>query len=247
MLASAKPYGIKASHRRRRKVASGRRRQRYYDPTIGRFLSVDPVTAYEKPMDNFNRYVYARNNPYSFTDPDGRESPCFSNNSGCGLRPETSQDRRDVVVSMMGFTAAMTGALFLPATATAGTATTGGVGLGVKSLVNAIKSLVGAGEKQAVQGEARSAANGLKLNKSLASEAQMGEKGTTIAGEGAKARFRDAGKIADQYGGKAADWSKKSSSSYTAKDGTKFETHWAENAKTGQRVEYKTKFPDPEK
>ncbi|WP_240600583.1 RHS repeat domain-containing protein [Solilutibacter silvestris] len=46
--------------------------QRYYDPTIGRFLSVDPVTAYEKPGQNFNRYMYANNSPYRFTDPDGR-------------------------------------------------------------------------------------------------------------------------------------------------------------------------------
>lgn len=46
---------------------------RYYDPDIGRFLSVDPVTAYEKPMTNFNRYVYALDNPYTFTDPDGRD------------------------------------------------------------------------------------------------------------------------------------------------------------------------------
>lgn len=46
--------------------------QRYYDPGIGRFLSVDPVTAYEKPGMNFNRYWYANNNPYKFMDPDGR-------------------------------------------------------------------------------------------------------------------------------------------------------------------------------
>lgn len=47
--------------------------QRYYDPQVGRFLSVDPVTAYEQPITNFNRYVYALNNPYKFTDPDGRQ------------------------------------------------------------------------------------------------------------------------------------------------------------------------------
>lgn len=46
--------------------------QRYYDPQVGRFLSVDPVTAYAKPGLNFNRYWYANNNPYKFTDPDGR-------------------------------------------------------------------------------------------------------------------------------------------------------------------------------
>lgn len=48
--------------------------QRYYDPGIGRFLSVDSVTAYSNPAGAFNRYWYANNNPYSFTDPDGRLS-----------------------------------------------------------------------------------------------------------------------------------------------------------------------------
>lgn len=46
--------------------------QRYYDPVIGRFLSVDPVTAHTSPGANFNRYWYANNSPYRFTDPDGR-------------------------------------------------------------------------------------------------------------------------------------------------------------------------------
>lgn len=48
--------------------------QRYYDPQIGRFLSVDPVTAYDNPIDHFHRYRYANNNPYKFTDPDGRQA-----------------------------------------------------------------------------------------------------------------------------------------------------------------------------
>jgi RHS repeat-associated protein len=46
--------------------------QRYYDPQIGRFLSVDPVTAQSDTGTNFNRYWYANNNPYRFYDPDGR-------------------------------------------------------------------------------------------------------------------------------------------------------------------------------
>jgi uncharacterized protein RhaS with RHS repeats len=46
--------------------------QRYYDPGIGRFLSVDPVTANGNTGKNFNRYWYADNNPFKFTDPDGR-------------------------------------------------------------------------------------------------------------------------------------------------------------------------------
>nr|WP_155617039.1 RHS repeat-associated core domain-containing protein [Xanthomonas translucens] len=48
--------------------------QRYYDPEIGRFLSTDPVMAYSNPVGAFNRYWYANNNPYKFTDPDGREA-----------------------------------------------------------------------------------------------------------------------------------------------------------------------------
>jgi len=46
--------------------------QRYYDPVIGRFLSVDPVAINSKSGNNFNRYGYGSNNPYRFFDPDGR-------------------------------------------------------------------------------------------------------------------------------------------------------------------------------
>lgn len=47
--------------------------QRYYDPTVGSFLSVDPVTAYAKgDVRYLNRYRYAFSNPYRFLDPDGR-------------------------------------------------------------------------------------------------------------------------------------------------------------------------------
>ena len=31
------------------------------------------MTAYEKPVTNFNRYTYALNNPYKVADPDGRD------------------------------------------------------------------------------------------------------------------------------------------------------------------------------
>ncbi len=40
-------------------------RARYYDPTIGRFLSQDPEAA-------INPYVYAFDAPLEFTDPTGR-------------------------------------------------------------------------------------------------------------------------------------------------------------------------------
>lgn len=48
--------------------------QRYYDPQVGRFLSVDPVTTDLKSGSNYNRYSYANSNPYGFSDPDGRQA-----------------------------------------------------------------------------------------------------------------------------------------------------------------------------
>ncbi|AWB66964.1 hypothetical protein C2869_11175 [Saccharobesus litoralis] len=52
---------------------------RYYDPVIGRFYSNDPVSTIEaisrgRPVYGFNRYTYANNNPYKYTDPDGEWS-----------------------------------------------------------------------------------------------------------------------------------------------------------------------------
>jgi len=44
---------------------------RHYDPVIGRFYSNDPVgVSVSDPM-LFNRYAYANNNPYRYTDPTG--------------------------------------------------------------------------------------------------------------------------------------------------------------------------------
>ena len=45
---------------------------RYYDPVIGRFYSNDPASF--SNIHNFNRYAYANNNPYKYTDPDGENA-----------------------------------------------------------------------------------------------------------------------------------------------------------------------------
>jgi RHS repeat-associated protein len=47
--------------------------QRYYDPIAGRFLSVDPVMTDANTGASFNRFDYARQNPFGFNDPDGRD------------------------------------------------------------------------------------------------------------------------------------------------------------------------------
>ncbi len=43
---------------------------REYDPTLGRFLSVDPVIDLDDPA-QMNAYSYAHNNPVTMSDPDG--------------------------------------------------------------------------------------------------------------------------------------------------------------------------------
>lgn len=45
--------------------------QRYFDPEIGIFLSVDPLRNFGE---NFHRYRYGNSNPYKFVDPDGLEA-----------------------------------------------------------------------------------------------------------------------------------------------------------------------------
>jgi RHS repeat-associated protein len=44
---------------------------RLYDPLTGRFLSPDPYVPDVTNSQDYNRYVYARNNPLMYTDPNG--------------------------------------------------------------------------------------------------------------------------------------------------------------------------------
>ncbi len=44
---------------------------RYYNPSIGRFMGVDPAGFQDSNIHSFNKYAYANNNPYKYVDPDG--------------------------------------------------------------------------------------------------------------------------------------------------------------------------------
>jgi RHS repeat-associated protein len=50
---------------------------RYYDPSVGRFLSTDPVGPSPGNLSHFNRYDYANNNPILNIDPDGRNGQLY--------------------------------------------------------------------------------------------------------------------------------------------------------------------------
>ncbi len=45
---------------------------RYYDPTIGRFISPDTIVPDPASPQSFNRYSYCLNNPLKYTDPSGQ-------------------------------------------------------------------------------------------------------------------------------------------------------------------------------
>lgn len=49
---------------------------RYYDPAIGRFLSVDPIMNLTDP-EQWNGYAYANNNPVTHSDPTGLCATCM--------------------------------------------------------------------------------------------------------------------------------------------------------------------------
>jgi hypothetical protein len=202
------------------------------------------VTAYEKPLTNFNAYVYALNNPYRFTDPDGRDSASCYSNGGCGGNNSfyASREKLGAIADFLPIVSAIKGIAEAAQNPTPFTIAI--------AVVGAIPEVGGVAKTALRTGEhvASSAVQGLKLEKSLASEAQtatvMAGEGEAIAGAGTKTELRDAPRLASQYGGNSADWAKVSGGNHVAQDGTKIETHAYQNTKTGQVVEPKTKLRD---
>lgn len=208
---------------------------RYYDPSLGRFMGVDPVGFKEENLHSFNRYAYGNNNPYRYIDPNGMWA-------------------EDLVLAILGlvvgskslvdnfrsgnYSGAAVDALGMIAdgAALAVPGVPGGVGLGIK----ASREAAGLGAKTG----AESTSSALKLKSQLASESQMAEVGQTMTGAGALVPFRDSARVAKEHGGNAIDWVKKTSSNYSDGKEKNFETHWVENTQTGQRAEFKTKFTD---
>ena len=62
---------------------------RYYNPMLGRFLSIDPIEPDENNLHSLNRYAYANNNPYKFTDPDGQAAETVLDVVSLGLSINT--------------------------------------------------------------------------------------------------------------------------------------------------------------
>jgi len=94
-------------------------KHRFYDPSIGRFLSVDPLDADPTKPLTFNRYAYANNNPHRFVDPDGRDARdvLIIQNDIAQLFPEIASniqvEYRDLD-GMNGLTSRLGGKIYLP-------------------------------------------------------------------------------------------------------------------------------------
>jgi RHS repeat-associated protein len=69
--------------------------QRYDDKVIGRFLSIDPVQPDGTTGASFNRYAYANDNPYRFTDPDGRCADHYKDGS-CQVNVESATGKAGI-------------------------------------------------------------------------------------------------------------------------------------------------------
>jgi RHS repeat-associated protein len=54
--------------------------QRYYDPDVGQFQSVDPIGPAPGNISNFNRYAYANNSPVMLVDPTGMHTASEGDN-----------------------------------------------------------------------------------------------------------------------------------------------------------------------
>jgi RHS repeat-associated protein len=73
---------------------------RWYDPSLGRFLSPDPnITDPGNPID-YDRYAYVRNNPLRYVDPSGNEPRCVIYLDGaCALYTSLVLYNQDLIYS----------------------------------------------------------------------------------------------------------------------------------------------------
>ncbi len=205
--------------------------QRYMDPQLGVFLSVDPVTAYDQPVGQFNRYRYANGNPYRFTDPDGRQALGAPRDF---YNPVTAEQARQILPIVADFTPVLgdvKGVVEAIQSPTPGNIA--GAAIGLVPLAGDVgKAALKHGDEAA------------QLGKKLASEQQMGElvsgAGKATHGASTPVALRQADRLAGEYGGNPSSYQKVSSSSYKAADGGHVETHAYRNAETGQIIEPKS-------
>jgi RHS repeat-associated protein len=223
---------------------------RYYASNMGRWMSPDwsasptpvPYASLQNPQ-SLNLYGYVNNNPLSRADADGpfwREllnelrtgCACWTRDFGTAQLRANSNYMANTPTRVLLQRGQQEGERRFVVTSRimAGFLVPG--------------ESMGAGEA----GEAVGEAGNTLLNKSLASQQQMGElssgKGNAMAGAGKDIPIRDINRLVSQYGGEEGDWAKVTSSHYSPNGSEEapggFGTHAYQNVKTGQVVEMKS-------
>ncbi len=192
---------------------------RYYDPLIGRFYSNDPIGF--RDIHSFNRYAYGNNNPYKYTDPDGKAAESWLYRPG-GVSIQQHQD-------------AYTGAAAIAvAVWTAGAAS---VSVTTSASITALEVTAVATGDMPLSPFSR--VNAVKLEKQLASQSQLTDL-TGGAGNVISQPAKQANRIASQTGFKAKNIQKVSSDAHVAKDGSQVQTHTFRDAESNTLIEPKT-------
>ncbi len=78
---------------------------RYYDAHLGRFVSVDPVPGKNADPQTWNRYAYAKNNPFRFIDLGGKETGWVTNAAEWGTKPQPPLSVRQELALWAGMAA----------------------------------------------------------------------------------------------------------------------------------------------
>ena len=168
-----------------------------------------------------NLYGYAGGDPVNFSDPFGL-SPCCLLGGADAIVQEAirvTKIEHEAMLEYAGQRAASNTMLIM-----------GGLEAGWSVL-------------RAGVGIARNLPQASNVTEQVAFKSLFSGAGRELAGGASGVTFRDAGRIASTYGGRAADWAKMSSAArWTDRMGRQFETHWVENIHTGVKVEAKFKL-----
>jgi RHS repeat-associated protein len=204
---------------------------RAYDPTHSRWLNRDPIGE----AGGVNLYAYTDGNPVSNTDPSGLIT---SVDMACAMDPQ-------FCLEIMGQIIGNNGAIIAKSTGdqcVAEEANRVANGFQLAATIATVAQLGGAA-KGLVTG-ASNAVNAIRLEKQLASESQLAEvmsnQGRTMAGADMRRQIDDLARLLQEYGGKASDWVKVTSSAYRTRAGEILETHAYENLASGEVVEPKS-------
>lgn len=92
---------------------------RSYDPALGRFYGIDSVgVSAEDPVGSFNRYAYARNNPFASLDPNGREAATAEwlnrTNRFFDAMPKSTPTEAAIILGVAGLPFLAAGVFVLP-------------------------------------------------------------------------------------------------------------------------------------